>query len=337
MVVGGCSGSQNVSVRTGAFKKAPLILVSIDTLRADHLRLYGYASGSTPTLDQLGREGIVFEEVYSHIPLTLPAHASLFTGLLPYRHGVRDNIGYAVEPGRRTLAGRLKAAGYRTGAAVSSFVLRHQTGIAQGFDFFDDHIQVMGTGESLSESQRDGAASADALASWVESQGDAPLLAFLHLYEPHTPYTPPPAHRMAKPYDGEISYADAIVGRFLDRLRARGLLDRAIVSWYSPITAKGLATTVRRSTESFSIAKRCMCRGSSGCRKRRTSQAHESEAPSVTSTSQRRCSTSSAVTFQGSTADRSSMSCRVAESPTEASPAKRCIRACTSGGAISPR
>jgi choline-sulfatase len=230
VVVGGCSGSQNVSVRTGAFKNAPLILISIDTLRADHLRLYGYASGSTATLDQLGREGIVFEEVYSHIPLTLPAHASLFTGLLPYRHGVRDNIGYAVEPGRRTLAGRLKAAGYHTGAAVSSFVLRHQTGIAQGFDFFDDHIQVMGTGESLSESQRDGAASADALASWVESQGDAPLLAFLHLYEPHTPYTPPPTHRMAKPYDGEISYADAIVGRFLDRLRARGLLDRAIVS-----------------------------------------------------------------------------------------------------------
>src|SRR2546422_4454574 len=117
---------------------APIILISIDTLRADHLPLYGYRSGSTPVLDRLGRDGIVFDDVYSHGPLTLPSHASLLTGLLPTHHGVRDNIGYAVKPASRTLASRFKSAGYATGAAVSAYGLRRQTGVADGFDFFDD-------------------------------------------------------------------------------------------------------------------------------------------------------------------------------------------------------
>ena len=134
------------------FPGAPVILISIDTLRADHLPLYGYRNGSTPTLDRLGREGIVFEDLYSHCPLTLPSHASLVTGLLPFHHGVRDNIGYSVRADERTLAVRFKSAGYATGAAVSAFVLRHQTGIGRGFDFFDDRIEVAGTGESLSDS-----------------------------------------------------------------------------------------------------------------------------------------------------------------------------------------
>ena len=121
----------------GPFRDAPLILISIDTLRADRLPLYGYRDGSTPILDGLGRGGIVFENLYSHCPLTLPSHTSLLTGLLPFRHGVRDNIGYSVRTSERTLASRFKAAGYATGAAVSAFVLRHQTGIGLGFDLFD--------------------------------------------------------------------------------------------------------------------------------------------------------------------------------------------------------
>src|SRR5215470_11040861 len=101
------------------FPDAPVVLVSIDTLRADHLPLYGYPAGSTPALDRLGREGIVFEDVYSHCPLTLPAHASMLTGLLPPHHGVRDNIGFTLGQASRTLATRIKSAGFRTGAAVS--------------------------------------------------------------------------------------------------------------------------------------------------------------------------------------------------------------------------
>jgi tetratricopeptide (TPR) repeat protein len=226
----GCSRPAPPVLRSGALRGVPIVLVSIDTLRADRLPLYGYKAGSTPVLDRLGRDGIVFDDVYSHSPLTLPAHTSLLTGLLPFRHGVRDNIGYALAPAHRTLAGRLKAAGYRTGAAVSAFVLRHQTGIARDFDFFDDRIEIAGAGESLADSQRDGGAAVDSLAAWIAQQGDAPVFAFLHLYEPHTPYAPPPQFRGAHPYDGEISYADSLVGRFIDKIAASGLADRAIVA-----------------------------------------------------------------------------------------------------------
>jgi arylsulfatase A-like enzyme/Tfp pilus assembly protein PilF len=217
------------AVGAGEYSGAPVVLISIDTLRADRLPLYGYAAGSTPVLDRLGREGLVFDDVYSHCPLTLPSHASLLTGLLPFSHGVRDNIGYALKNEQPTLATRFKAAGYATGGAVSAYVLRHQTGINRGFDFFDDRIEVAGTGESLSDSQRDGRLTVDALADWIDGQAAGRVFAFLHLYEPHTPYAPPPAHRMADPYDGEIAYADELAGRFLDRLNARGLLARAIV------------------------------------------------------------------------------------------------------------
>ena len=215
------------------FPGAPVILISIDTLRADHLPAYGYRAGSTPAIDRLANAGILFEDAYSQSPLTLPSHASLLSGRLPFNHGVRDNIGYAVASGERTLAARFKAAGYATGGAVSSYVLRRQTGIALGFDFFDDALTIAGTGESLSETERDGRVTVDALAGWIDGHAGEPFFAFLHLYEPHAPYAPPSSHASASPYDGEIAYADALVGRLLDRLAARGILDRAIVTLVS--------------------------------------------------------------------------------------------------------
>jgi choline-sulfatase len=218
------------SARPLSFPGAPIILISIDTLRADHLPAYGYRQGATPALDQLARSGIVFDDVYSHCPLTLPSHASLLTGKLPIRHGIRDNSGYTLASNEETLASRLKASGYATGAAISAYVLRHQTGIARGFDFFDDALEVAGTGESLSDTQRDGRVTVDALAAWIDSHATDKVFAFLHLYEPHTPYSPPPSHSMPLPYDGEIAYADELVGHFLQRLTARQLFDRAIVA-----------------------------------------------------------------------------------------------------------
>jgi arylsulfatase A-like enzyme/tetratricopeptide (TPR) repeat protein len=213
-----------------SYPAAPIVLISIDTLRADHLPLYGYKDGSTPNLDRLGREGVVFDAAYSHCPLTLPAHASMLTGLLPPRHGVRDNLGFRLVPEHRTLATRFKAAGLRTGGAISAYVLRGATGISQGFDFYDDGIEVKAGTESAGNLQRDGSVAVDALSRWIEGQGNARFFAFLHLYEPHTPYDPPPRHRNhALLYDGDISYADELVGRFVDRLRSRGLYDRALV------------------------------------------------------------------------------------------------------------
>src|SRR4051812_11466208 len=155
--------------RPTRFSGAPVILISIDTLRADHLPAYGYRAGRTPALDRLAQAGVVFDDVYSQSPLTLPSHTSLLSGRLPLHHGVRDNIGYTVAADERTLAARFKAAGYTTGAAVSSYVLRHQTGISRGFDFFDDKFTIAGTGESLSETQRDGGQTADALADWIDA------------------------------------------------------------------------------------------------------------------------------------------------------------------------
>jgi len=225
----GCS-RVNPETLSAQHPGAPVIVISIDTLRADRLPIYGYRKGSTPAMDRLAREGIVFDDVYSHAPLTLPSHASLFTGLLPTRHGVRDNIGYTLAAKSGTLASRFKAAGYATGAAVSAYVLRHQTGIADGFDFFDDAIEVAGAGDLLADTQRDGRLTVDALAAWLDRQADSKVFAFLHLYEPHTPYSPPPAYRGGDLYDGEIAYADELVGRLLDRIKIRGWLDRAIVA-----------------------------------------------------------------------------------------------------------
>jgi len=204
-----------------------ILLVSIDTLRADRLPVYGYGKGRTPHLDALARKGIVFEEAYSHCPLTLPAHASMLTGLLPPHHGVRDNVGFTLKPEHRTLASRFRAAGLRTGGAVSAFVLRRQTGIAEGFEQYDDALESEGAVESLASVQRDGAVAVESLGRWIEGLGAARFFAFLHLYEPHTPYAPPERFRGGDPYDGEVSYADELVGRLIDALQKR---DRLIVA-----------------------------------------------------------------------------------------------------------
>lgn len=219
------------SAPVGTYPSAPVVLISIDTLRADRLPIYGYKAGRTPTIDALAREGIVFERVYSPCPLTLPAHASMLTGLLPPRHEVRDNIGFTLKPAHETLATRFRATGRSTGGAVSAFVLRSQTGIAQGFDSFEDAIEIEGAMEALGSLQRDGAVAVEALAHWIEEQGEGAFFAFLHLYEPHSPYTPPERYsHLPSPYDGEVAYADELVGRFLDRLKARGIYDRAIIA-----------------------------------------------------------------------------------------------------------
>ena len=217
--------------RAGPFPEASVLLISVDTLRADRLALYGYDRGSTPVLDALGREAVVFESVYSHSPLTLPAHASLLTGLLPPRHGVRSNAGFRLGDSHPTLAVRLADAGWRTGGAVSSFVLSRRTGIGKGFEFYEDAVEGAAP-EAFNAPQRDGAVAVGALADWVDSLDGGRFFAFLHLYEPHSPYAPPSRHAtaLADPYDGEVAYADELIGRLLRRLQDKGLLDRTIVA-----------------------------------------------------------------------------------------------------------
>lgn len=222
-----CGGSD----RLGTAKGAPVIVISIDTLRSDHLAAYGTKRIETPAFDALAAEGVVYERAYSHIPLTLPSHTSMLTGQLPVHHGVRDNIGYHFDAGKHPYLPRLlKKAGYATGASVSSFVLRAETGLGDSFDFYEAGIELR-TGEALGRSQRPGGESADLALDWVGKQEGKPFFLMLHLYEPHTPYEPvePFRSRYPDPYDGEIATADSIVGKFLDGLKEKGVYDESVV------------------------------------------------------------------------------------------------------------
>jgi tetratricopeptide (TPR) repeat protein len=213
------------------FPGAPVVLISVDTLRSDHLPFYGAPGPDTPAMSALRADAVLFERAYSHAPLTLPAHASVFTGRLPAGHGLRDNLGYRLRPEVPTLAELLKDAGYATGGAVSAVVLGRGSGIARGFDYYDDAVEPTRTHEAVGRVQRPGDETEALLGRWLDGAAAGPFLAFLHLYEPHAPYEPiePFRSRSRTPYDGEIAAADAVVGRFLERLKEKGLYQRALV------------------------------------------------------------------------------------------------------------
>jgi len=228
LAMAGCRGDD------GAGRLAdgtPVVLISIDTLRSDRLPAYGYGAVDTPAIDALRRDGILYERAYTPAPLTLPAHVSLLTGLLPPAHGVRDNLGYTVDGGRTPmLQQRLAVQGFATGAAVSAFVLRSATGIGEGFDFYDDDLEVA-AGRSLQGIQRAGSETLERVRPWLRSVAGGPFFLFLHLFEPHSPYQPPEpfASRYAVAYDGEVAAADAVVGGLIAELRALGAYDRSLI------------------------------------------------------------------------------------------------------------
>lgn len=209
----------------------PVILISIDTLRSDHLPMYGYRGVATPALDAFRRDSVLFERAWSHSPLTLPSHATMLTGLLPAQHGVRDNTGFRLPPSVRTLPAILKQNGYATGAAISAFVLRSATGVNAGFDWYDDNVERERGEKSLGAVQRAGGETVAAAQGWVAGHAAQPFFFFLHLYEPHAPYDPPEPYRSryTSPYDGEIAHTDSIVGGFLEYLKQQGIYERALI------------------------------------------------------------------------------------------------------------
>lgn len=214
------------------FRRAPVILISIDTLRADHLPAYGYRQVKTPAIDAFRRDAVLYENAYSHVPLTLPSHTTMMTGLLPPQNAVRDNVGYVLGPGHATLASTLKENGYATGGAISAVVLTATTGINRGFDFFEDAVEAQTETASLAQVQRSGFDTEKIAEQWISQHEKAPFFFFLHLYEPHTPYKPIPpfdAEYHDRPYDGEIATVDQIVGKFTDYLRREGIYERALV------------------------------------------------------------------------------------------------------------
>ncbi|MBV9492840.1 MAG: sulfatase-like hydrolase/transferase [Acidobacteria bacterium] len=208
-------------------RPTPVILISIDTLRSDHLPAYGYTRIATPQLDAFRKDAILFERAYSHAPLTLPSHATLFTGRLPADNGVRDNVGFRLDAKVPTLPELLKRHGYATGAAVSAWVLRREAGLARGFDAYDDEIDVASNAMSIGRVQRHGAETIVAAKRWLATKRERPPFFFLHLYEPHSPYDPPSPFPHS--YDGEVAYTDTLLGDFFAFLKAEDLYDDALI------------------------------------------------------------------------------------------------------------
>ncbi|HYS56473.1 MAG TPA: sulfatase-like hydrolase/transferase [Thermoanaerobaculia bacterium] len=210
----------------------PVVLISIDTLRADHLTAYGAKRVDTPAIDRLARDGIVFENAYAHVPLTLPSHVTMLTGRLPYDNGVRSNAGYRLERDLNlTLPRLLHDRGYATGGAVSAYVLHGDTGLRSLFDFYDDSMEVWESA-TLGELQRRGDETARVALAWLDKVQSRPFFLFFHLFEPHSPYEPVEPFKSkyaSSPYDGEIATADAIVGRFFAELERRGLYDQSLI------------------------------------------------------------------------------------------------------------
>ncbi|HWK10082.1 MAG TPA: sulfatase-like hydrolase/transferase [Vicinamibacterales bacterium] len=215
--------------RTSRPIDGPIVLISIDTLRADHLPVYGYRGVRTPAIDALAATSTVFENAYSHAPQTLPAHTTILTGELPFQTGVRDNIGFTLKDGQWTLPGALRSNGWATGGFVSAYVLRAATKINQGFDTYDADLPSASSEASLGQVQRDGALTLEAAERWLQSRKNDRVFLFIHFYEPHKPYSPPARFSEYAPYDGEIAYADELVGRLLDRLRQDKLFDRSTI------------------------------------------------------------------------------------------------------------
>jgi choline-sulfatase len=199
-----------------------VVLITLDTTRADRLGSYGYAAAGTPHLDRLAAGGVRFAHAVSPAPLTLPAHASLMTGRNPYGHGVRNNGHFVLAGDVPTLAERFTAAGYDTAAFVSSFVLDRQFGLARGFATYDDALDPpRGLADSL-ELERRGDRTVAAASAWLagRSAGARPYFLWVHLYDAHDPYIPPASYRAnfeGRPYDGEIAFQDAMAGELLAR------------------------------------------------------------------------------------------------------------------------
>ena len=213
-----------------------VVLITIDTLRADRVGCYGYNKARTLNLDGLARQGVFFRTVVAPVPLTLPSHCSILTGTFPPDHGVRDNVGYTLPPDRTTLAEIMRSRGYSTAAFVGAYVLDRKRGLDRGFDTYSSPFREKrptGGPTVVKQSTLERKAEevvADAV-EWLNKLGREPFFMWVHLYDPHDPYEPPARFRtlLHDPYDGEVAYADFALGRLLDLLKTRGSTDRTLI------------------------------------------------------------------------------------------------------------
>ncbi len=209
-----------------------VILVTIDTLRADHVGCYGYKDVQTPVIDALARGGARFTHAYTPVPITLPAHSALMTGSYPMATGMHDFSGNKLPVTAETLAKVLRKNGYSTAAFIGSAVLDSRFGLNQGFDTYFDHFDFSRLLEiNLDQMARRGDVVIDEALSWLKLSPRQPFFLWVHLYDPHHPYTPPEPYATqyrTHPYDGEIAFADSQLGRLSAMLKEMGVLDRAV-------------------------------------------------------------------------------------------------------------
>lgn len=235
-IMAGCGVNQNLRQRKGFITKDQhhIVLVTIDTLRADHLGCYKYQGGKTPNIDQLAKEGVVFEHAYTPTPITLPAHTSIMTGLYPQSHGVYNNATYYLSPSAVTLAEVLKGAGYRTAAFIGSYVLHSRYGLNQGFQLYNDYLphveQSAKTLHNLYDERKAEETTALAI-EWLSNNRESPCFLWIHYFEPHAPYLPPPVFGLEykdQPYDGEIAYVDKCLGSLIEGIKDMNIYDQTL-------------------------------------------------------------------------------------------------------------
>ncbi len=231
-------------LQSGVLNAANVLLITVDTLRADRLGAYGNSHGLTPTMDTLARQGVRFAHARAHVPMTLPSHAAILSGLTPRRTGVHNNTTFRLDAGVPTLATFLKRQGYRTAAFVGAFVLDARFGLAHDFDVYDDRLP-RSSSASFHFAERRAKEVLDAALAWIApatvhsvSQPPAPSpqspqhpwFTWIHLFDPHAPYAAPAEYARGRaPYDAEVAYTDAMLGNFLQQLRAAGHLDRTLI------------------------------------------------------------------------------------------------------------
>ncbi|MSR60129.1 MAG: tetratricopeptide repeat protein [Planctomycetaceae bacterium] len=210
-----------------------VLLITLDTTRADRLGCYGHQAALSPVLDRLAKRGVLFERAYAPAPLTLPSHASILTGLYPPEHGLHNNGQAALPAGLPTLATELKQAGYETGAFVAAFVLAKKFGLSRGFQTYDDDLSRADDGLHGHHRYRAGNLVVDAALAWLKPRSNQPFFCWVHLFDPHYPHL---THEdrfgsqfTDRPYDAEIAYVDAEVGRLISTLEKSRALERTII------------------------------------------------------------------------------------------------------------
>ncbi len=223
----------HAAAQTPAKPGPNVVLITIDTLRADHVASYGYKQIKTPNIDALANDGARFENAFSVVPVTLPSHSSMLTGTYPMLSGMHDFGANKLSPLQPTIASILKQAGYQTGAVVAAAVLDSRFGLNQGFDFYYDHFDFSRLDEAnLDEMERPGNAVADVALDWLTKNSQKKFFLWMHLYDPHFPYHPPEPYKTEYAthlYDGEIAFADEQVGRLLRFLKENGIYSKTVI------------------------------------------------------------------------------------------------------------